>query len=99
MADQIAKLAETKSANLARPLITLSNTLREGGNIGAPFDLTRTTDRPTAKAMLDLLDYLIEYIYALPEMIEELNRQVQQLDQEANETAAGTEGEGSTTST
>ena len=35
--------------------------------------------------MLDLIDYQIEYIYALPEMIEELNRKVEQLDQQPDE--------------
>jgi uncharacterized protein YecA (UPF0149 family) len=82
LAQQLRKLAESESVNLAQPLITLSNALRESGNIGAHFDLTRTTDRATAEAMLDLIDYLIEYIYTLPEMIEELNRKVQQLDRE-----------------
>jgi Domain of unknown function (DUF4145) len=83
LAQQLRKLAE--SVDLAQPLITLSNALRESGNIGAHFDLTRTTDRATAQAMLDLIDYLIEYIYALPEMIEELNRKVQQLDREGDD--------------
>lgn len=82
LAQQLRRLAETKTEDLARPLIVLSDALREGGNIGAHFDLTRTTDRDTADAMLDLMDYLIEYIYTLPEMIEELNRRVKQLDQE-----------------
>jgi len=81
LAQQLVKLAESESVDLAQPLITLSNAIRESGNIGAHFDLTRTTDRATAQAMLDL----IEYIYALPEMIEELNRKVQQLDQEPEE--------------
>jgi hypothetical protein len=85
LAQQLRKLAEAESVNLAQPLITLSNSLRESGNIGAHFDLTRTTDQPTAEAMLDLIDYLIEYIYTLPEMIEELNRRVQQLDREEDE--------------
>lgn len=85
LAQQLRELAESESVNLAKPLITLSDSLRESGNIGAHFDLTRTTDRPTAEAMLDLIDYLIEYIYTLPEMVEELNRRVQQLDQELDE--------------
>ena len=69
----------------AEPLITLSNALRQGGNIGAHFDLTRTTDRATAEAMLDLIDYLIEYVCTLPGMIEQLNRKVQRLDKGADE--------------
>jgi len=85
LAQQLRELADSESVNLAKPLITLSDSLRESGNIGAHFDLTRTTDRATAAAMLDLIDYLIEYIYTLPEMIEELNRKVQQLDQEPDE--------------
>lgn len=85
LAQQLRKLAESESVDLAQPLITLSDALRESGNIGAHFDLTRTTDRATAQAMLDLIDYLIEYIYALPGMIEDLNRKVQQLDQEADQ--------------
>jgi uncharacterized protein YecA (UPF0149 family) len=87
LAQQLRKLSESESVNLAQPLITLSESLRESGNIGAHFDLTRTTDRDTAQAMLDLIDYLIEYIYTLPEMIEELNRRVQQLDRDGNEQA------------
>lgn len=89
LAQQLRSLASSESVDLAQPLITLSNALKEGGNIGAHFDLTRTTDRATAAAMLDLIDYLIEYIYTLPGMIEELNRKVQQLDQEPDNPAAG----------
>lgn len=49
--------------------------------------------RATAQAMLDLIDYLIEYIYTLPGMTEELNRKVQQLDRELHDRDAGTEGQ------
>ena len=83
-AAQLRQLADSELVDIAQPLITLSNALRESGNIGAHFDLTRTTDKQTAEAMLD---YLIEYIYTLPEMIEKLNREVQQLDQEEDEQA------------
>lgn len=85
LAQQLRALASSESVDLAQPLITLSNALKQGGNIGAHFDLTRTTDRATAEAMLDLIDYLIEYIYTLPEMIEELNRKVQQLDRQPDD--------------
>ena len=85
LANQLRSLAASKSVNLAQPLNTLSNALRQGGNIGAHFNLTRTTDRATAEAMLDLIDYLIEYIYTLPGMIEQLNRKVQRLDKGADQ--------------
>lgn len=85
LAQQIRQLAKSKAVDLAQPLITLSNSLKDGGNIGAHFDLTRTTDQATAEAMLDLIDYLIEYIYTLPEMIEEFDRKVQRLDRQNGE--------------
>jgi Domain of unknown function (DUF4145) len=77
LAQQIGRLADT--VDLQRPLITLSHSLRQGGNIGAHFDLTRTPDRETAEAMLDLIEYLIEYLYTLPEMIQNLDTRIQQL--------------------
>lgn len=79
---QLKKLAESKSEDLAKPIITLSHTLREGGNIGAHFDMTRTTNQDMAKALLDLLDYMIEYVYALPQMIHEANSRIRDLDEE-----------------
>ena len=85
LGQHLRKLAETKTDDLVSPLLTLSNTLREGGNIGAHFDLERTTDKEMAEAMLDLIDYLIEYIYALPNRIEELNVRMQQLDQQSDD--------------
>lgn len=77
LARQLEELG--KSVDLARPLITLAHSVRQGGNIGAHFDLTRTTDRATAEAMVDLIEYLIEYIYTLPKRIEELDGRIDRL--------------------
>jgi hypothetical protein len=77
LARQLEQLGKT--VDLARPLITLSHSVRQGGNIGAHFDLTRTPDRPTSEAMLDLIEYLIEYIYTLPKRIEELDSRIDRL--------------------
>lgn len=72
----------SSSADLAKPLTTLSNLLREGGNIGAHFDLDREPDQEMARAMLDLLDYLLEYVYGLPAMIEALKTRIDKLGQQ-----------------
>lgn len=93
LAQQLRRLGESESVNLAQPLTTLSNSLRQGGNIGAHFDLERDPDRETAGAMLDLIEYLIEYIYTLPKMIEELDVRVERLGQ-ADERGNGPTEEG-----
>ena len=75
-------MAKHKSEDLAKPLITLSHTLRQGSNIGAHFDMTRSTDEDMAKAMLDLLDYLVEYVYTLPQRIQAANIRIRDLGEE-----------------
>jgi hypothetical protein len=85
LAKQLEKLAQQKSEDLAKPLITLSHTLREGRNIGAHFDMTRQTNQDMANAMLDLLDYLIEYTYTLPQRIQEANARIRDLGEEEEE--------------
>jgi hypothetical protein len=79
LAQQIRELADSASVDLSQPLITLSNSLRQGGNIGAHFDLERVPDRAVAEAMLELIEYLIEYLYTLPNKIEELDLRIQRL--------------------
>ncbi|MBI4850811.1 MAG: DUF4145 domain-containing protein [Acidobacteria bacterium] len=76
--NQLTKL--TKHVDLAKPLITLSNTLREGGNLGAHFDDVIDVDEDTARATLELIEYLLEYTYALPEMIKELEIRINKLN-------------------
>jgi hypothetical protein len=73
---QLKSLAETKSNSLALPLITLSHSLRQGGNLGAHFDDEKDPDAEMAEAMLDLIEYLIQYVYALPEMIKRLDDKI-----------------------
>jgi hypothetical protein len=64
---------------LANPLITLSHSVRQGGNIGAHFDYEKTTDRETAAAALELIEYFLWYIYVLPESINDLDQQIDNL--------------------
>src|SRR5205814_5360298 len=66
LANQIRQLGT--AVDLSQPLITLADALREGGNIGAHFDEQKEADKETAGAMLDLIEYLLEYVYTLPGM-------------------------------
>jgi hypothetical protein len=74
LANQLEKLS--KSVELEKPLITLAHALREGGNLGAHFDQDKDPDQETAEAMLDLIEYLLEYVYTLPGMIERLEQRL-----------------------
>lgn len=60
------------SAELADPLIDLSDKLRKGGNLGAHFTGDRSTDRETAEIMVSLSEYIIEYMYILPARVSDL---------------------------
>jgi len=74
LAEQLQALAE--DLELDEPLLSLAHALRKGGNLGAHFDLEREVDRETASLMLDLLDYLLEYLYVLPERVRSLDERV-----------------------
>ena len=76
LAQQLKKLGQTKAPELAKPIITLSHSLREGGNLGAHFDKKKEPDGEMATAMLDLIEYLIEFVYTLPAMIERLDKKL-----------------------
>lgn len=63
-------------AGLDKPLLDLSNALREGRNIAAHFDMEREVDEETAESKLNLVEYLLDYLYALPQMIDRLKRKL-----------------------
>lgn len=77
LASQLEALAD--HLELDKPLIGLAHALRKGGNLGAHFDLEHEADRQTASLMLDLLDYLLEYLYVLPGRVEKLDSRVERL--------------------
>lgn len=71
------RLAELPShLDLQQPILTLADALRKGGNLGAHFDLENTPDKEIATQMMDLIDYLIEYIYILPKQIDNLHQDI-----------------------
>lgn len=66
--------------NLEEPILNLAESLKEGGNIGAHFDLEKETNQEMAELMLDFLDYLIEYLFILPKETKELEDKIEELD-------------------
>lgn len=70
----LAQLIECakKEIDLAAPLTSLSHAIRDGGNLGAHFDMEQEPDDVLARQMVELLDYLISYLYVLPNKISKL---------------------------
>jgi hypothetical protein len=62
--------------SLDRPILTLADAIRKGGNLGAHFDEERETDETTATMMIDLLEYLIQYLFVIPKQIEQLHARI-----------------------
>ncbi|ROQ53627.1 DUF4145 domain-containing protein [Pseudomonas putida] len=60
--------------DLAAPLETLSHAIRSGGNLGAHFDDENEPTEAMAHRMVELLDYLISYLYVLPSQITDLEK-------------------------
>jgi len=71
-----------EKVNLAEPLTSLADALREGGNLGAHFDdLEREPDQATASQMLDFLDYLVDYVYVLPAKVQSFRNMIGEQNQ------------------
>lgn len=77
LAQQLGKLPE--HVDLSSPLIELAHGLREGGNLAAHFDLEKEPDEEVASAMLDMLEYFIEYVYLLSKRAEKLSTRIRNL--------------------
>ncbi len=71
------------SQELLDPLIHLSDTLRKGGNLGAHFDLEKEPDQDVATLMLDLLDFVMDYLYSLKARSAQLEQRLDSLGSEA----------------
>jgi len=71
LAQQLKALPD--HVDLKGPILKLADGIRQGGNIGAHFDIEREPDQETIEMMLDLLDYIIEYLFILPGRIDKLH--------------------------
>lgn len=85
----LTKLIEEvrQSQDLAEPLNTLSHAIRAGGNLGAHFDEEAEPSHEMARHMVELLEYLISYLYILPERIANLDKTLAQERQEEGDTS------------
>ncbi|HTM93408.1 MAG TPA: DUF4145 domain-containing protein, partial [Flavisolibacter sp.] len=67
--------------DLEKPILTLADAIRKGGNLGAHFDLEKEPSEEVSKLMVDMLDYLIEYIFILPNRIQSLHDKIEGISQ------------------
>jgi hypothetical protein len=75
----LAKLIELAKSeiDLAAPLSSLSHAIRDGGNLGAHFDMENEPSEALARQMVELLNYLVSYLYVLPKEIEKLEKSLE----------------------
>ncbi|MBX3453778.1 DUF4145 domain-containing protein [Ferrovibrio sp.] len=78
----LAKLidAAKEEKDLSAPLSALSHAIRSGGNLGAHFDMELEPDEAVARQIVELLSYLISYLYVLPARIEQLESDLSKID-------------------
>ncbi len=60
-------------------MIILSHAVRKGGNIGAHFDLEKEPDKEAALAAIDLVEYLLDYVFVLPKKVEALGNKLKEI--------------------
>lgn len=65
--------------SLDKPLLELAHAVRKGGNLGAHFDLEKEPNEQVATLMLDLCEDLMEYLFTLPNRIDELHKKIEAL--------------------
>ena len=61
-----------KETDFAEPITRLSDAVRNGGNLAAHFDINHEPNERLARQIIELVDYLISYLYILPDKIKEL---------------------------
>jgi Domain of unknown function (DUF4145) len=74
LAEQLRLLPE--HVDLGQPIKEIGDALKEGGNLAAHFDLEREADEPLATEMVELLEYLIEYLFIVPARLRSLETQL-----------------------
>ncbi len=72
LARAITEVAE--SVDLSEPIRNLADVLRQGGNIGAHFNMEKEPDEKMAFQMLTLLENIIDFLHVLPEEISSLEQ-------------------------
>ena len=78
-----------EKVDLTKPLTSLADALREGGNLGAHFDdLEGEPDEAAASQMLDFPDYLMDYLYVVPAKVESSRNMIGRQSEGATATPA-----------
>ncbi len=72
-----------ENEDLSEPLIHLTGRIREGGNLGAHFDLEKEPTEEVARMMLDLIEYFLEFLFILPVRSRALEESLGQLDSDS----------------
>ena len=62
--------------DLSKPLKSLADTLRKGGNLGAHFNEEGEPDQATARQMIEFVEYLMRYLYVLPGEVESFHSDI-----------------------
>ncbi len=57
--------------DLTAQLRKMADAIRLGGNIGAHFNEQQLPDRELAQTTLDLLEYLLEYFFTIPHLVDQ----------------------------
>lgn len=83
LSEQLGSLQS--NVDLTKPLTSLTDALRKGGNLGAHFNLEREPDQATARQMLDFIEYLMRYLYVLPGEVESFHNDITKQNQETIE--------------
>lgn len=66
--------------DLTAPFLKLATALKDGGNLGAHFDLETEPDREIAGLILDFTEYVLEYLYVIPKHAESLRTRIERVD-------------------
>lgn len=66
-----------KHKDLSKPIIDLANAIRSEGNKGAHFNMDKP-DLNSVSNMIGLIEFILDYLYALPHRIESLTKDISQ---------------------
>lgn len=74
LSDQLNRLPDNFDLN--KPVTSLADTLRKGGNLGAHFNEETEPDEATARQMIAFVEYLMRYLYVLPGEVESFHNDI-----------------------
>ncbi|MFC1587492.1 DUF4145 domain-containing protein [Planctomycetota bacterium] len=79
-----AKIDQLKNSDvLIKPIEDLYTSVRMAGNVGSHYIENKEITYESAKIMMDLVDYLLMYVYVLPKQADNLKKQVKTIEPEA----------------